>query len=65
MELLTIKEASEKLKAKESTVRTWINRGVIPERILVTIGTSRRFVQSRLNEWLESLTTGTNTDECV
>ena len=65
MELLTIKEASEILKAKESTVRTWINRGVIPERILVTIGTSRRFVLSKLNEWLESLTTGTIKDECV
>ena len=55
MKLLTIKEASEILKAKESTIRTWVNRKIIPETTYIKIGSSLRFIESNLEEWITNL----------
>jgi excisionase family DNA binding protein len=52
LQLLTIRQVSELLAAKESTVRTWINRKQFPDDVIVRIGNTVRFRRSKLEEWL-------------
>ena len=52
MQLLSIKETAERLSTKESTVRTWINRGQIPETIVFRIGNTVRIREEKFNRWI-------------
>lgn len=52
LKLLTIKQVSELLAVKESTVRTWINRKQFPDNTIVRIGNTVRFRECKLVEWL-------------
>lgn len=52
LQLLTIRQVSELLAAKESTVRTWINRKIFPDEVIVRLGNTVRFRRSKLEEWL-------------
>jgi excisionase family DNA binding protein len=52
LQLLTIRQVSELLAAKESTVRTWINRKIFPDDVIVRLGNTVRFRRSKLEEWL-------------
>lgn len=52
LQLLTIRQVSELLAVKESTIRTWINRKVFPDETIVRLGNTVRFRESKLGEWL-------------
>ena len=52
MKLLSIREVADKLATKESTVRTWINRGQIPEEIVFRIGNTVRIREEKFNRWV-------------
>lgn len=52
MELLLIKDAAEYLNAKESTVRTWINRGQIPSEVIFRIGNTVRIKKDKFEKWI-------------
>lgn len=56
--LLSIAETAEILKAKKSTVRTWILRGNIPPELVLKIGGSVRIRGNKLIKWI-------NGDECI
>ena len=56
--LLSIAETAEILKAKKSTVRTWILRGNIPPELVLKIGGSVRIRENKLIKWI-------NGDECI
>lgn len=58
MQLLSIKEVADKLCTKESTVRTWINRGQIPPCLIFRIGNTVRVREEKFNKWI-------NGDECI
>lgn len=58
MELLSIKETADLLKTKESTIRTWINRGQIPPELVFRIGNTVRIRLEKFNKWV-------NGDECI
>jgi excisionase family DNA binding protein len=50
-DLLGIKEVSEKLKVKESTLRSWVHYRKIP---IVRVGRRLiRFRQSAIEQWIE------------
>jgi len=48
---MTIGEVAELLRVTERTVYEWANEGKIPAR---KVGTSWRFVEEEINEWLEN-----------
>lgn len=50
--LLSIKEAADFLKTKESTVRTWIRRGQIPSELVFRCGNAVRIRCERLEKWV-------------
>ena len=50
-QLLSIREVSEKLSVKQSTLRAWVFQRKIP---CVRLGRLVRFKQSDLSKWLES-----------
>ena len=50
-ELLTIKEVAQKLKLSERTIRSYVERKVIP--YIKLQGGSIRFPKDKLDEWLE------------
>lgn len=52
MELLSIKETGEIMGAKESTVRTWINRKQIPPIVVFRIGNTVRIKKDKLEKWI-------------
>ena len=52
LQLLTIRQVSELLAVKESTIRTWINRKQFPDNVIVRLGNTVRFRESALGEWL-------------
>jgi excisionase family DNA binding protein len=52
MKLLSIREVADRLSTKESTVRTWINRGQIPEEIVFRIGNTVRIREEKFNRWV-------------
>lgn len=54
MKLLTVKDLSNILQTKESTVRTWIKRGIIPTSIQIRLGTSLRFNEDKVMDWLNN-----------
>ena len=58
MQLISTKEAANLLQAKESTVRTWINRGLIPPELIFRIGNTVRIRLDKFNKWV-------NGDECI
>ena len=58
MQLISTKETANLLGVKESTVRTWINRGQIPSSIVFRIGNTVRIRLDRFNKWVD-------TDECI
>lgn len=58
MKLLTVKEVSEILNTKESTVRTWVLRGIIPKNVQIRLGGTLRFNEDKLVKWLDG-------NECV
>jgi excisionase family DNA binding protein len=49
--LLTAKEAAEFLRLRESTVRDYSRRGLLP---CVRVGRHVRFVEEHLTEWLRA-----------
>ena len=52
MELLLIKDAAAFLNAKESTVRTWINRGQIPSEVIFRIGNTVIIKKDKFEKWI-------------
>jgi excisionase family DNA binding protein len=52
MELLSIRETADLMGAKESTVRTWINRKQIPPVIVFRIGNTVRIKKDKLEKWV-------------
>ena len=58
MNLLTDKDLSEIFKVKVSTIRTWVNRGIIPDELIFKLPNypkgTRRFIESRVMEWIET-----------
>lgn len=54
MKLLTVRDLSNILQTKESTVRTWIKRGIIPTSIQIRLGTSLRFNEDKVIDWLNN-----------
>lgn len=52
LQLLTIRQVSELLAVKESTVRTWINRKIFPDDVIIRLGNTVRFREHKLGEWL-------------
>lgn len=56
--LLTTKDVGEILSTKESTVRTWVRRGIIPKSVQIKLGSSLRFNKDKLLEWIAD-------NECV
>ena len=58
MQLISIKEAANLLQTKESTVRTWINRGQIPPELVFRIGNTVRIRLDKFDKWVSG-------DECL
>ncbi len=54
IEFLSIKEAADFLKAKPSTVRTWINRELIPKNAVKKIGRRVLIVKGTLEQHILS-----------
>ena len=52
LQLLTIEEVAQLLVTKTSTIRTWLRRGVFPQRCIVKLGGNIRFREKYLEEWL-------------
>ena len=52
MELLSIRETADIMGTKESTVRTWINRNLIPPVIVVRIGNTVRIKKDKFEKWV-------------
>ena len=52
MELLSIRETADLMGAKESTVRTWINREQIPPVIVFRIGNTVRIKKEKFEKWV-------------
>ena len=52
LQLLTIRQVSELLAVKESTIRTWINRKIFPDDCIIRLGNTVRFRENKLGEWL-------------
>lgn len=52
LQLLTIRQVSELLAVKESTIRTWINRKIFPDSVIIRLGNTVRFRENKLGEWL-------------
>jgi|GEM_PF-2075810 len=56
LELLTEEEVSKIFKVKKSTINTWYGRDMIPEGIVLKMGTgkkgTKRFIKSKLEEWI-------------
>ena len=52
LQLLTIRQVSELLAVKESTIRTWINRKIIPDEVIIRLGNTVRFRENKLGAWL-------------
>lgn len=52
MELLEIKEVLPILKCNENTFRTWMKRGLLPEGLILKIGTTQRVRKSVLDKWI-------------
>ena len=50
--LLSIKEVADLLQTKDSTVRTWINRGKIPPSLIFKIGSLVRIREEKFNKWI-------------
>lgn len=53
MELLSIKETADIMGAKESTVRTWINRKQIPPVVVFRIGNTVRIKKDKFEKWVD------------
>ena len=58
MQLISIKETANLLQTKESTVRTWINRGQIPPELVFRIGNTVRIRLDKFDKWVSG-------DECI
>ena len=58
MQLISIKETANLLQTKESTVRTWINRGQIPPELVFRIGNTVRIRLDKFDKWVSG-------DECL
>ncbi len=58
MQLISIKDAANLLQTKESTVRTWINRGQIPSELIFRIGHTVRIRLDKFDRWVSG-------DECI
>lgn len=54
LKLLKIEELADALQVKESTLRTWIRRKMIPSQCIVKIGGAIRFRQNIVEEWLNN-----------
>lgn len=52
MELLSIKDTASILGVKESTFRTWLNRGQIPDNIIFRIGNTVRIIKPKFENWV-------------
>lgn len=54
MELLLIKDAAQLLQVKESTFRTWVNRGQIPTSVVFRCGNTVRIRKDKFIEWINN-----------
>lgn len=52
MELLEIKEVLPILKCKENTFRSWEQRGLLPENLIIQIGNTKRIRKAILEKWV-------------
>lgn len=58
IQLISVKEAADALKIKESTFRTWLQRGEIPKEIIFSIGKNIRVRTKKFEDWV-------NGNECI
>lgn len=52
--LMTIKEFAQKMKKPESTIRTWKNRGDLPEELFKKIGGDVFIKVEKFKTWIET-----------
>ena len=52
MGLITINQAAEKLSVNSRTFRTWINRGAIPQEVILKIGSRLWIKVTKFEEFL-------------
>ena len=55
MELLTLDEMAEFFDVKVNTVKSWVQRKVIPREVIFKVGKKRgtvRFIKSKLEDWI-------------
>lgn len=55
MELLTLDEMAEFFDVKVNTVKSWMQRKVIPGEVIFKVGKKRgtvRFIKSKLEDWI-------------
>lgn len=57
-ELLTDEDLAKIFKVKTSTIRTWVNRGIITDEQMFKLPYSqkgtRRFIKSKIEEWIKT-----------
>lgn len=51
---MTIKEFAQKMKKPESTIRTWKNRGDLPEELFKKIGGDVFIKVEKFKTWIET-----------
>ena len=56
LDLLTLKDFSKELGKPESTVRTWIRRGELPENMIVKIGGTIFIHIEKFKNWIDKQT---------
>lgn len=52
MELLEIKDVLPILKCNANTFRTWLQRGQLPEGLILSIGNTKRVRKNVLEKWV-------------
>ena len=52
MELLEIKDVLPILKCNEHTFRSWLQRGHLPESLVLEIGNTKRIRKNVLEKWV-------------
>ena len=52
MELLEIKDVLPILKCNANTFRTWMQRGMLPQGLILEIGNTKRIRKNVLEKWI-------------
>ena len=53
MELLEINDVLPLLKCNSHTFRTWMQRGLLPEGLILEIGNTKRIRKNILEKWIK------------